>query len=143
MSRRKTTEEFKNEVEALYPGKYTILGEYTKRTGYIKVKYNKCGHIAERPIVSILDGKDCMECNHHTGSQLNNDEFLKHFHDLFGNDYQPLDEYVNYKQNIRIKHIPCIYNPIIFKQNNPRLSSSKILCILFLIIRSKYFRCRK
>lgn len=127
MRKRKTTEEFKNEIEALYPGKYTILGEYTKRAGYIKVKYNKCGHIMERPITSILDGKDCMECNHHSGSQLNNDEFLKRFHDLFGNDYQPLDEYVNYKQNMHIKHIPC--GNVFVKNINNMFTRKKCTCI--------------
>ena len=43
--KKKTTEEFKTDIEALYPGKYTILGDYDGRSKPVKIKYNKCGHI--------------------------------------------------------------------------------------------------
>lgn len=62
MARKKTTEEFKQDIETLYPNKYTIIGDYDGRTKPVKIKYNKCGHVRDTIADKIYKGRNCPIC---------------------------------------------------------------------------------
>ena len=44
MSKRKTHEEFVEEVEEKYKGEYTVLGQYTNNKNKILMRHNTCSH---------------------------------------------------------------------------------------------------
>lgn len=73
MSKMKTTDTFKEEIELKYPGKYTILGNYNGWRNPVKIKYNKCGHIRDTVADKIYKGKNCPVC--YGGILLSQDEF--------------------------------------------------------------------
>ena len=60
--RKKTTEEFKEDIEILYPGKYTIMGDYNGRTKPVRVMYNKCGHVRDTVADKLYKGRNCPIC---------------------------------------------------------------------------------
>ena len=73
--KKKTTEEFKKDIETLYPNKYTVLGDYDGRTKPVKIKYNKCGHVRDTVADKIYAGKNCPVCC--GGMMLSQEEFVK------------------------------------------------------------------
>ena len=62
MTKKKTTQEFKNEVEKIYKGSVTVLGEYTGNKNKILVRFNECGHEEERLPTKLLLGRGCLKC---------------------------------------------------------------------------------
>lgn len=62
MSRKKTTEEFKQDIETSHPNKYTVIGDYNGRNKPVKIKYNKCGHVKDTIADKIYKGKNCPIC---------------------------------------------------------------------------------
>ena len=101
----KSHEQFVERIEELYPNKYTFLGTYTKSNEPIKVMYNDCGHIAEPKAAYVRQGAGCPIC--HRGTSITQEEFLQRFNEVAGDEYEPLDNYVNSKQHMKIRHIPC------------------------------------
>lgn len=104
-SKANTPEKFNKMINEMYPNKYTILSDYTKSNEHIKIRYNKCGHIAEPKAAYIRQGAGCPICN--SGKKLTEEEFYKRFHEVVGNEYSMIDEYVNTKQNAEIIHNVC------------------------------------
>lgn len=102
---KKTHEEFVEMIESLYPGKYTILGKYVKSSERITVRYNECGHVANPKAAYIRQGSGCPFCNR--GTVITEDEFKEKFSSSAGDEYEVLDEYVNSKQTMSIRHITC------------------------------------
>lgn len=72
-SKKITHDEFVNEVNQLYPDKYTILSTYTGRTKRILVQYNKCKHFYNSRALKLLSGNDCPVCC--GGIKLTQEEF--------------------------------------------------------------------
>lgn len=98
-------EQFVNKIERLYPGKYTILGTYTKSSERIEVKYNSCGHVGNPKAAYLRQGAGCPICNR--GEKFTQEEFYEKFYEAAGDEYEPLDEYVNTKQSMKIRHKTC------------------------------------
>ena len=107
MRRSLTTEEFKIRVYEEVQEEYEVLGEYTKASNKIKMKHNKCGH--EWDVIAsgfINNGTRCPKCNL-SNRALSADEFKKEVHELVGDEYEVLGEYVNRNTHIKIKHNKC------------------------------------
>lgn len=62
MTKRKTNEEFKQEVYNLVKDEYTFLENYVNSKAKIKVKHNKCGNIYEVQPSNFLKGTRCPYC---------------------------------------------------------------------------------
>ena len=62
MSRRKTTEEFKNEVYDKFGDSIEILGEHKTNRDKILVKFKECGHEGYKAPSKILAGQRCAKC---------------------------------------------------------------------------------
>lgn len=73
MSKKITHKEFVDEVNQLYPKKYTILSDYCGRTKRILVQYNKCKHYNNPRALKLLEGKECPICC--GGIKLTQEEF--------------------------------------------------------------------
>ena len=102
---RVTPEQFVEKIYKKHKDKYTILGTYTNNTTPIEVRYNNCGHVAKTKPFRILAGKECPICNPY--KRLTNDDIRKRLHDMYGDEYQLVGDYVNNTTDIKIKHIVC------------------------------------
>ncbi|NGU31161.1 hypothetical protein G6Z34_13810 [Clostridium perfringens] len=66
MAKRKTHEEFIQEVKELYGNEYEILGEYKGANIKILVRHNICGHEWEVIPSNLLRGQGCPVCSGRT-----------------------------------------------------------------------------
>ena len=62
MSKKKTQEEFKQEVYTIHGEEYSIIGTYKSLKDKVKTRHNKCGHIWDAKAQSLLDGHGCPIC---------------------------------------------------------------------------------
>ena len=105
---RKTTEQYKDEVEALYDDEYTVLGKYVNSITSILMKHNSCGYEWEvKPGNFINSGTQCPRCarkGKSRGEALIEDYLIEHnidyepqktFDDCVGNaEPLPFDFYI-------------------------------------------------
>jgi len=105
MPKRKTTEQFKNEVFELVGNEYMVLGEYIKSDKKIKMKHEKCGHEYYVQPNNFLSGNRCPKCNGKI--KKTTEEFKKEVYDLVGDEYKVLGKYKNTNTKIKIKHNKC------------------------------------
>lgn len=103
--KRKTNEEFQQEVFSLVGDDYTFLDKYVNAKDKIRVKHNKCNCIYSVSPTNFIKGSRCPYCsgNH----KKTDDEFRKEIQDLVGTEYRFLDKYVNDSTKLRVKHNWC------------------------------------
>lgn len=103
--RRKTQEQFEQEIFNLVGNEYTVIGEYKSDSTKILIKHNcdACNHnIYEVKPNNFLNGKRCPKCK--GGIRKTHENFLKEFNNLGGSEYILLSEYINDATKILIKH---------------------------------------
>lgn len=108
MIKRKTHEEFVQEVYELVGNEYSVMGDYINNYTKILMRHNckECNfHEWEMEPRSFLRGTRCPKC---AGKMKKNTEIFKQeVHDLYGDEYSVMGEYVNTKTKILIKHNTC------------------------------------
>lgn len=105
MTKRKTDEEFKQEIFSLVKDEYVFLEPYQGNKNKIKVRHNKCGNVYEVTPNNFMRGSRCPYCS---GKHQKTDEEFKHLvYTLVGNDYVLLDKYVNTMTKLRVRHNKC------------------------------------
>lgn len=98
MPKRKTTEEFKQDVLIKLGEDYEVIGEYINNKTKIKMKH-VCGHIYESKPHDILQkGTGCPLCN---GGRT---KTLKEFLDILSDDYEYLGGFVNFTTSVKLRH---------------------------------------
>lgn len=103
--RRKTNEQFKQEVYSLVGDEYTFLDEYINTNTKLRVKHNTCGHIYNVTPAKFLFGRRCPHCN---GNHKKTDaEFKQQVYDLVNNEYMFIDSYQGANNKIKVKHNKC------------------------------------
>ena len=114
-TRRKTTEQFKEEVYNLVGSEYTVLSEYKNNKTKILMKHNKCGSsFYMAPSNFILQNQRCPMCsNNNRGPHKTSILFKSEVYDLVGNEYTVLGEYKNNKTKILMKHNKCGSNYLV------------------------------
>ena len=105
MTRRKTDEQFKQEVYILVGNEYTFLDKYVNAITKLRVKHNKCRNVYMVTPNSFLGGSRCPYCYGHI--KKTDKEFKKEIHDLVDNEYIFLDSYVNDYTKLKVKHKTC------------------------------------
>lgn len=117
---KKTTEAFAKEICELTKYEYKVLGEYVNNCTKILIKHNKCGYEYKVLPNGFLRGSRCPKCYENT--KRTTERFRKEIYDLVKDEYSVLDEYINNRTNIKIKHNLCghIYkvNPSSFLRNH-------------------------
>lgn len=104
-NKHKTTESFRAEVEAKFPGVYDIIGEYKKAREHITVCRLECGHIYDITPDNLLRGKGCPLCSRKQSSYMNKTESIlnslqvrfkkeKYFEDCVFKRRLPFDYYL-------------------------------------------------
>ncbi|XZH34353.1 zinc-ribbon domain-containing protein (plasmid) [Clostridium perfringens] len=110
MPRKKTYEEFIQEVRDKYGDEYTVLGEYINSQTKIKVRHNssKCNNYEwEITPNRFLRGQGCPICGKIKSIKnrtKNHEDFVKEIEDKYGNEYEILGEYINAKTKIKVRH---------------------------------------
>ncbi|MFD2216510.1 zinc-ribbon domain-containing protein [Metabacillus endolithicus] len=97
MGRRKTHEEFVQEVFELVGEEYEILGTYINAKTKIKMIHSKCGYEWETATPSNFTNKNnpkrCPKCAGNI--QKTTELFKKEVFNLVGDEYTVLGEYIN------------------------------------------------
>lgn len=117
-SKRKSTEQFKDEVDACYgEGHYELLEDYKGADIPVKVKHNECGNIYDTRPADFVRGHGCPECAYKTRAKKVGDahrdpleKVIKEINTLLGMNYLVItkpDDYQGNRQKISIKHLPC------------------------------------
>ena len=116
MSKKKTTEEFKQEIK-LKNNKVEITGAYLGANTPIEYKCLICGNYFEAIPSSLLHGSIHSEC----AMKLNGKkhrfttvDFKNKVTELYGNEYTVIGQYTRAKDHIHIKHNICghEWNPV-------------------------------
>ncbi|PFJ40176.1 hypothetical protein COJ00_26970 [Priestia megaterium] len=132
---KRTTEMFKEAVFKLVGEEYTVLGEYINTDTRINMRHNTCGNEYLILPYSFLQGRQCKKCTDKALSELkvkSHDTFVKEVFELVGDEFEILNEYVNARTKIKMKHSTCgkVFNltPNAFltsTQRCPKCHSSK------------------
>ena len=132
MPRKKTNEEFIKQIYDIVGNEYTFLEEYVNCETNLLVRHNKCGReYYISPDHFISNGRRCLHCSNKINAskiknhnKKTNKNFKKEIYNLVGDEYTFLEDYIDYKTKIKIKHNKCGYeyyvNPSNFISNNRR-----------------------
>ena len=102
---KKTQEEFEREVYDLTKDEYEVLGDYKDTATKIKMRHNcdKCNNYEwDVKPNDFLRGSRCPKC--FGNAKKKPEEFKKEVFDLVGEEYTLLEEYVDAKTRIKIRH---------------------------------------
>lgn len=86
MNKKKTTKQFKQEINDLVGNDYDLIGEYNGCMNYVKLKHNKCGHIFGITPNNFLGGSRCPYCTKLGCS--NGEQLIKYYLDDKGINYK-------------------------------------------------------
>lgn len=103
--KRRTTQSYKEEVEALWPGKYEIIGEYIDTHTSIKVRCPVCGFERTTDPKSLIKGLDCPKCIGR--AQKTTEEFKKELEEKYPGKYEILGEYITANDKIKVRCLRC------------------------------------
>ncbi|AKL83309.1 hypothetical protein D068_cds05480 [Bacillus atrophaeus UCMB-5137] len=106
-SKKRTTEEFKEEVFLLVGDEYSVLDEYTSTDTKLKMKHVSCRREYEVTPYHFLSGKRCVKCR--GLMKKSTKEFKEEVFRRFGHEFTVMGEYVNSGTPIPIKHEVCGY----------------------------------
>ncbi len=102
---KKSTTEFKSEVEKLVKKEYTLLSEYSSNKILVTMSHNICGSVYQVLPNAFLRGARCPNC--FGNIKKTTEQFRNEVYNLEKNEYLVLDEYVNSKVPIKMKHKKC------------------------------------
>ena len=118
MTKRKTDEEFKQEVYNLVGNEYAFLESYIGAMTKLKIEHNKCGNTYKVSPNNFLNGSRCPYC---FGNIKKTDEDFKHeVYTLVGDEYTFLEHYQGSTVKIKVKHNNC--------ENVYEVSPNKFIC---------------
>lgn len=104
--KEKKFREFKQKLEALYPGEYTVLStKYETSHDKLKFIHNVCHHEVDASPNTMLRQPVCSFC--HGGIPKTDKEFRKQVKDLVGDEYIFLEPYDNSGTKIKCRHNTC------------------------------------
>jgi len=104
-SRKKTHEEFVEEVYELVGEEYIVIGEYTQAQTSISMKHITCNTEYKVTPDNFLRGERCSECN--GGIRKTLEKFKQDVYNIFQDEYSVIGEYTNRNKKILMKHNIC------------------------------------
>lgn len=107
---KKTNEQFQQEVFDLVGDEYTFLDSYVNNKTKIRVKHNTCGNIYKVSPNSFFRGHRCSQCAkliRYDKLAKTDTQFKQEVCNLVKGEYTFLDQYVNSKTKLRVKHNKC------------------------------------
>lgn len=110
MPKKKTLEEFKNEVFELVGGEYVVLDSYLGANIKTSFKHTSCGNTFSMTPHNFLHGQRCPKERYiriANSIKLSNYEFKMRVQNLVGDSYVFLNDYVNAKYKLPVFHVDC------------------------------------
>lgn len=108
--RKKSNEQFIQEVRKMVGEEYTFLEKYKGATTKILVRHNKCGNKYKVAPSNFFSGKRCPECaKKHVGrcNALTEKEFKTRLENVSNGEYIALEPYKNGYTKIKFLHLKC------------------------------------
>lgn len=103
--KKKTHEEFINQISNLVGSEYVVLGKYKSTHEKILIRHVRCGHTWMVEPNAFLKGSRCPACYGHM--KKNTQIFKNEVKNLVGNEYTVLGEYKNNRAKIKFRHNKC------------------------------------
>lgn len=110
MTKKKTHEEFKSELDDKFNSEFILLSTYNGINSRIKVKHKICGYEFEPVAKYLLRSGKCKRCSDikkGKNKRKTHEQFLKEVQDIHGNKYQVLTEYKTMNDKVKVKHLSC------------------------------------
>lgn len=110
MSKKKTTDKFKQEVYDLVGNEYSVLGEYHYAIEKILFKHNTCNQEFYMQPSNFLSGQRCPLCRYKRSAKSNsktNDDFKKEIYMLVKDEYYAKTEYKGIHEKVLFHHNKC------------------------------------
>lgn len=109
--RRKSEEQFTQEVHDVVGDEYTFLESYQGLVKKIKCKHNTCGFVWKLIPINILNGSStcprCAKLSAIAKTSLGDEEFTRRVIDTFGDEYVFIEAYKNMNTKIMCTHTKC------------------------------------
>lgn len=110
MGKKKTNEEFKQDVYNLVEDEYIFLESYINTDTKIKVLHAECNKTYFVTPNKFFSNRRCPHCKGKRLSTKNSwgqEKFIEEVESLYGSEYVVIGEYVNAHTEIKIKHAVC------------------------------------
>lgn len=121
MTRKRTNDEFLEDVYKLVGSEYTFLDKYINNRTNIRVRHNKCGLVySTRPYSFLNKGARCPKCGKVAMARklsLTTTQFTKRVFETYGTEYKVLGTYTNSKTKIKVRHNICNKDIMIIPEN--------------------------
>lgn len=119
MSKRKTNEEFKTELDTIFNGEVELLSEYTCNKVKVLVRYKACGHKQLKLPTKLLLGQGCGQCKGKaiSKSKTKSTENFKEELRSLNIDVELLGEYKGTKEKIKIRNNKCGHEYLVSPTN--------------------------
>jgi hypothetical protein len=101
--RKKTHEEFVQEIKEKFPNRYDFLTTYDGKDKLITVQRKDCKHVYEIFGRNLYRDSNCPICY----QEKNKEHFIHKFNDLFGEEFDIVGDYINANTKIDVKHHKC------------------------------------
>ncbi len=108
MAKRKTHEQFIEDVFKSIGNEYEVLGYYIKSNTKILFKHILCGNEFLMRPNDFLNGQRCPKCSR-PNYYRDTIQYKREVFDLVGNEYSVFGEYVYCKNKVLMKHNTCNY----------------------------------
>ena len=108
--RKKTHNQYIQEVQQLVGNEYTVLGKYVDAKHKIKFRHNVCGYEYEIiPSAFTSKGNRCPKCAQKLKGRTIKDPstFLNEVNRQVGDEYSILSEYKGSKEKVKVRHNIC------------------------------------
>ena len=112
MPRKKTHEEFLQDVKNKYGDQYEILGTYDGNKKKIEILHKECNTTFSMSPNEFLRkrGHGCPVCGHKMGGvkiRKSPEEYRKEFYECADGEYELLSDYVSSYEKVKVKHLKC------------------------------------
>lgn len=110
------SKKFKDNVNRLSNGEYTVLGNYVNNQTKIKIRHDICGHEYEVVPANFIKGRRCPKC--FGNNKMTIDEYKQKIKEIYGDEYTVLgEEYINNRTGIEVRHNCEKCNNYVWKPN--------------------------
>jgi Zn ribbon nucleic-acid-binding protein len=116
MGKKKTHEEFIEEVYKQVGYTYDVLGKYEKSIEKITFIHHECNNTFSMKPRNFLQGNRCPNC-FKRNKKKTHEEFVREVYDLIGNEYTVIGKYTYTKIKLKIRHNYCTHEWMVTPHN--------------------------
>ncbi|WNS82208.1 hypothetical protein RRU94_15810 [Domibacillus sp. DTU_2020_1001157_1_SI_ALB_TIR_016] len=102
---KKTSVQFQQELDELFPGMYRVIGEYQSSRKPLLMEWTVCKHQHSSLPITILKGAKCPQCSNK--DKKDTARFIQEVQELEGDGYRVIGEYVNTHIPVMLRHNTC------------------------------------